>query len=92
VAGPGQSSPNFCDYPDLGRKGQNRTLNGNGIGVADLANAVARAELHKPFIDRTGLTGTLDVHLEWTPDSAARPGADPSDDLSCSRRFASKLD
>jgi uncharacterized protein (TIGR03435 family) len=33
---------------------------------------LARVELHRPVIDSTGLTGTFDMHLEWTPD----PGTD----------------
>jgi uncharacterized protein (TIGR03435 family) len=82
-AEPGHSRPNFCDYPHLGRKGRNRTLDGNGITIADLANALARAELHRPVIDGTNLTGTFDVHVEWTPNSATGlSGSEPPEELS----------
>ena len=67
---PGQPRPNFCDYPHLGRQGRNRTLDGKGLSIPDIARVLARVELHRPVIDRTDLTGTFDVHLEWTPDLA----------------------
>jgi uncharacterized protein (TIGR03435 family) len=70
VPEPGQPRPNFCDFPHLGHQGQNRTLDGKGLRIADVAHTLARAELHRPVIDRTGLTGTFDIHLQWTPDPA----------------------
>jgi uncharacterized protein (TIGR03435 family) len=60
---PGQSRPNFCDYPHLGRQGGNRTLDGEGISVAGLAKALARVDLHRPLVDRTNLTDTSDTAL-----------------------------
>jgi uncharacterized protein (TIGR03435 family) len=69
-----QPRPNFCDYPHLGRKGGNRTLDGKGITIADVAAALARVELHRPVIDGTDLPGRFDIHLEWSPDSATGPG------------------
>jgi uncharacterized protein (TIGR03435 family) len=65
-----QPRPNFCDFPHLGREGQNRTLDGKGLHISDIAQILARAELHRPVIDSTGLTGTFDIHLEWTSDPA----------------------
>lgn len=76
----GQPRPNFCDYPHYGLQGQNRTLDGRGISMAALAQALSRADLHRPVIDKTDLTGMFDIHLEWTPDSMPAPGnPDPSD-------------
>jgi uncharacterized protein (TIGR03435 family) len=43
-------------------------LDGKGLRIADVVQTLARVELHRPVIDRTGLTGTFDIHLEWTPD------------------------
>ena len=83
VADPGQPRSNFCDYPHLGRQGRNRTLDGKGISIADMAKALARAELRRPVIDRTDLTGTFDVHIEWTPNSPIGPdGPESSESLS----------
>jgi uncharacterized protein (TIGR03435 family) len=70
---PGQPRPNFCDFPHLGRQGQNRTLDGKSLRMDDVAQTLARVELHRPVIDRTDLTGTFDIHLEWTPESTAAP-------------------
>jgi uncharacterized protein (TIGR03435 family) len=76
----GQPGPNFCDFPHLGRKGGNRTLEGKGITIADVATTLARAELNRPVIDDTDLPGRFDVHLEWSPDSAAVVGnSEPPD-------------
>jgi uncharacterized protein (TIGR03435 family) len=83
VSQAGESRPNYCDYPHLGRKGQNRTLDGKGISIAEMGKALARVELRRPVIDRSDLTGTFDIHLEWTPDSASGPAnPEPSDGLS----------
>jgi uncharacterized protein (TIGR03435 family) len=45
-------------------------LDGKGLRIADVVQTLARVELHRPVIDRTGLAGTFDIHLEWTPDPA----------------------
>lgn len=70
---PGQPWPRFCGYFRSGAAGPSRTLDGTGISMATLANTLTRAELHKPVVDRTGLMGTFDVLLTWTPDSLANP-------------------
>jgi uncharacterized protein (TIGR03435 family) len=68
---PGQPRPVFCDYPHLGRRGLNRTLEGKGISIAGMAQALARAELRRPVVDKTDLKGVYDIHLEWAPDASA---------------------
>jgi uncharacterized protein (TIGR03435 family) len=76
----GEPRPNFCDYPHYGRQGRNRTLDGKGISIAALAIALSRAELRRPVIDKTDLTGTFDIHLEWMPDSMPGPGDQETSD------------
>jgi uncharacterized protein (TIGR03435 family) len=73
VPQPGGSRPNFCDHPHYSVAGPRRTLEGNGISIAELAKALQSAELRRPVIDRTGLTGIFDVHLEWTNDVTNAP-------------------
>ena len=67
----------FCGRPKLSSDGLNRILNGAGVDVAGLAGYLERWQLRRPVIDRTGLTGTFDIHLEWTAD--APDGAGNSD-------------
>ena len=76
-----QSAPRpvFCGFPRLSSNGLNQTLDGAGISIAELAASLSRSQLHRPIIDKTGLTGTFDVHLEWTTDAPSGVGdADPS--------------
>jgi uncharacterized protein (TIGR03435 family) len=58
----------FCGFPRFASSGLNQTLNGAAISIAALAGNLSRWQLHRPILDRTGLTGTFDVHLEWTAD------------------------
>ena len=44
-----------------------------------LASSLPVNETNRPFVDRTGLQGTVDFMLEWLP---ARPGAAPDPDQS----------
>jgi uncharacterized protein (TIGR03435 family) len=71
----GEPRPVFCGFPHWGVEGSNRTLDGIGIGMANLASSLSRSELHRTVTDRTGLSGTFDVHLKWAPD-AGEPSAD----------------
>jgi uncharacterized protein (TIGR03435 family) len=79
---PGQPPPIYCGYPRYGANGLNRTLDGKGLSIANLTNALSRAELHRPVVDKTGLTGTYDVHLEWTTDPPSGPAIDSADGVS----------
>ena len=45
-----------------------------GISMADLADQLARQVDH-PVVDKTGLTGTYSLKLEWTPDDATGDSA-----------------
>jgi uncharacterized protein (TIGR03435 family) len=51
------------------------SMDGIGIGMANLASSLSRSELRRTVTDRTGLSGTFDVHLNWVPD-AGEPSAD----------------
>jgi uncharacterized protein (TIGR03435 family) len=70
---PGQSAPApgtvFCGFPRTTSNGLNRTLDEAGIQITGLAGFLARWQLHTPIVDKTGLTGTFDIHLEWTDDA-----------------------
>lgn len=51
------------------------------VTLGFLANALSSmADLGRPFVDKTGITGTVDFVLEWAPDRhiSAQPGAGAS--------------
>jgi uncharacterized protein (TIGR03435 family) len=50
------------------------SLRGGGTSLAELVRAMGEF-LDRPLVDRTGLTGTFDVELQFTADRGAMPGA-----------------
>jgi uncharacterized protein (TIGR03435 family) len=59
----------FCG-PRTGRNGVNWVLNGQGV-VMEAFAGILSFHLNKTVLDRTGLTGSYDVHLEWAVDELA---------------------
>jgi uncharacterized protein (TIGR03435 family) len=57
-------------------RGSNQLL-GAADTTANLAQVLAKA-LGRSVIDKTGLTGTFDVTLKWTPDELLQSGAGPA--------------
>jgi uncharacterized protein (TIGR03435 family) len=45
----------------------------NGASLKDIASGVVSDQLGRPIVDKTGLTGLFDVHLEFAPDLSATP-------------------
>lgn len=66
---PGQSSPLVCGGFSMGPY----SLEGRKLSVAQLVNALSII-LGRPVIDKTGFTGTFDVHLEFAPEGTAGRG------------------
>lgn len=60
----------FCG-PRYGPKGADWTLDGSGIRMEALAESLSRVGLGRSVVDKTGLTGSYDVHLKWTADTLA---------------------
>jgi bla regulator protein blaR1 len=75
-APPGPGSP-FC-----GIRGGIGRLNGSSATMTIFSNVLSR-QVNRVVLDRTGLTGSYDFELEWTPDQMPtgsdepRPGALP---------------
>jgi len=65
---PGQTPPNFCGNMMMSP----RSISGNGISMEQITAAISNA-LQRTVVDKTGLTGAFDVHVEWTPDQST-PG------------------
>jgi uncharacterized protein (TIGR03435 family) len=73
----------FCG-PRTGRNGSNWALNGQGVRMEALAGVLS-FQLNRTVLDKTGLTGSYDVHLQWmedplTPGTLGSPGAPPAPD------------
>jgi bla regulator protein blaR1 len=51
-------------------------LTGQGVGLDMLANTMS-TQLRRPVIDKTGLSGTFDFELKWTPDPSQMPQLPP---------------
>jgi uncharacterized protein (TIGR03435 family) len=79
---PAKPNRNFCGL-HLSVDGLNRTVDGTGVTMAVFAANLSRAytsNLARNVIDRTGLSGTFDLHLKWAIESLngpAGPGAAP---------------
>jgi uncharacterized protein (TIGR03435 family) len=56
-----------CRTSDFGQKGIDLTIDGEAMNATELAGTISMV-LDRPVVDRTGATGTFDVHLQWTPD------------------------
>jgi uncharacterized protein (TIGR03435 family) len=66
-------------------------IGGRNLTLAFIADSLSGgvANLGRPMIDRTGLTGTVDFTLEWTPErrQPAVPGAEPPAPDNSARHF-----
>jgi uncharacterized protein (TIGR03435 family) len=83
----GQAPVALCGRTSIKRAGTMLTIDAFGVSMAQFAGVTlsARAELDRPVLDRTQLTGIFDVHLAFTPDlAAARNGSEISGDAGAS--------
>jgi uncharacterized protein (TIGR03435 family) len=75
---PGPVSANFCGTETRKKNGQILTVNVHGISMADLANGLLAELTGKTVIDKTGLDGIFDFHLEYSPDQTDDATRGPS--------------
>lgn len=76
---PGEPQPTFCGDLSSSRNGLNVTVDGHSLTMYGLASRISALSLDRPVIDRTGLVGLFDIHLEYAWRSglaAASPDAD----------------
>jgi|HubBroStandDraft_1064217.scaffolds.fasta_scaffold117195_1 uncharacterized protein (TIGR03435 family) len=81
---PGQEPPKssgFCDSLFFGNKGMNRTLDMHAMSMKEFAQSLG--VLDRPVIDKTGISGMFDFHLEFAPDERTPnflplPDSDPA--------------
>ena len=56
-----------CRTSEFGEKGTDLTIDGEAMNATELSGTISMV-LNRPVIDKTGLSGTFDVHLRWTPE------------------------
>ena len=61
---PGVPRTVYCGYPKAGVTGSNRTLDGACVTITGLIANLSRLAVDRAIIDKTGLGGTFDLHLE----------------------------
>ena len=78
--GPPPGPPLFTERPMCGMRIGPGTLSAGGISLSQLANNISNF-VQRTVVDKTGLSGSVDVDLTWTPDQipqgVAPPGAPP---------------
>jgi uncharacterized protein (TIGR03435 family) len=77
---PGQKPPNFCGTPRVRFNGQNMTWDLHAASMTGFASylIVPFRTLDRTVIDKTGVAGIFDFHLEFAPDGAAPDDTGPS--------------
>jgi uncharacterized protein (TIGR03435 family) len=76
---PGKRPSNYCGAVETGPNIRlNHTLNAVGMSIAGIPGSspglitVLSDEVGRTIIDKTGLTGLFDIHLEWNREATAR--------------------
>jgi uncharacterized protein (TIGR03435 family) len=81
----GQERPKYCGNNVVLPKGPNMAWSATKIDMAGLTGALSSV-MRRTVIDKTGLTGTFDVQLEWTRDEAPAappgPAGEPATEIS----------
>jgi uncharacterized protein (TIGR03435 family) len=62
----------YCGWVGTPVHGQNRTLLGGGVTMERLARVLAMDTLDRNVIDRTGISGSFIIRLEYAPDENTR--------------------
>ena len=67
---PGDPMPKYCGGGGMRTNGAIWTADWYGVTMAEFAGRMLENDVDRPIIDRTGLTGRFDVHLEFARDNA----------------------
>ena len=76
-----ESAPDADPIQHHSMNGRNNVITMPKATMDDVTAAIANAFLDRPVVDRTGLTGTYDIKLTYTPETRANreAGPDPTD-------------
>jgi uncharacterized protein (TIGR03435 family) len=71
----GQTMPNFCGNTSMRTNGRNAVVDVHGTSMKDFAQRLtSMGGLDRKVIDKTGIEGLFDIHLEFTRDQASGAG------------------
>jgi uncharacterized protein (TIGR03435 family) len=56
-----------CRTSEFGQKGLDLFIEGEAMNATELAGTISMV-LDRPVFNKTGVAGTFDVHVQWTPD------------------------
>jgi len=77
-----ESAPDANPMGRWGLKGRNYEVTMAQATMSEVVDAVANAFLDRPVVDQTGLTGTYEIKLTYTPATRANQEGEPSlDDI-----------
>jgi uncharacterized protein (TIGR03435 family) len=71
---PGEPAPRYCGGGGMRTNGMIWTADWYGVTMAEFAGRMISSYVDRPVIDKTGLSGPFDVHLEFVPDRAMSAG------------------
>jgi uncharacterized protein (TIGR03435 family) len=78
-----QSAPDATPGGRLQVNGRNYEVTRTKATISDVVDAISNAFLDRPVVDKTGLEGTYDIKLVYTPSTRANAGGEPGpDDIS----------
>jgi len=66
---PGEPPPNFCGNMRMQGGPKGATLDATAITLAEFAQSISQ-QVQRPVVDKTGLTGRYDIHLEMHRDDS----------------------
>jgi uncharacterized protein (TIGR03435 family) len=69
---PGQKPPNYCNSTNVQMNGPSITMDMRAMSMTFFAGNISPG-LDRPVIDKTGVEGVFDIHLEFAPDQST-PG------------------
>jgi uncharacterized protein (TIGR03435 family) len=68
---PDRKSTDFCGRMAMKRNGANLIIEAHGMSIADFSRGLLASRLDRPVIDKTGVLGRFDFHLEFNPSIVA---------------------
>ena len=80
---PGQPPPSFCGRASMRQNDGKMTVDVFGLSMSSFAGVTlsSRLSVGRPVIDKTGLSGVFDFHLEFAPDNSSGGPAPPGDSI-----------